>query len=106
MPELFNALHVDIELGGERRTLTLEVAQHLGESTVRAISMQSTDGLVRGVDVTDTGSGITVPVGDRVKGHVFNALGVCLDTPDLDLSDVERWEIHRSAPDFDQLEPR
>jgi F-type H+/Na+-transporting ATPase subunit beta len=106
MPELYNALHVDVELAGERRTLTLEVAQHLGDNTVRAISMQPTDGLVRGVDVEDTGSGITVPVGDKTKGHVFNALGDCLDAPDLDLSDVERWSIHRPAPDFDQLEAR
>jgi len=106
MPELFNALHVDVELGGQSRMLTLEVAQHLGDNTVRAISMQPTDGLVRGVEVTDTGTGITVPVGDKVKGHVFNALGVCLDTPDLDLSGVERWQIHRSAPAFDHLEAR
>ncbi len=106
MPELFNALHVDVELGGQSRMLTLEVAQHLGDNTVRAISMQPTDGLVRGVEVADTGTGITVPVGDKTKGHVFNALGVCLDDPDLDLSGVERWQIHRSAPAFDQLEAR
>src|SRR5215475_7241446 len=106
MPELFNALHVDVELGGQSRMLTLEVAQHLGDNTVRAISMQPTDGLVRGVEVRDTGTGITVPVGDKVKGHVFNALGVCLDDPDLDLSGVERWQIHRSAPAFDHLEAR
>src|SRR5215470_1785801 len=106
MPELFNALHVDVELGGQSRTLTLEVAQHLGDNTVRAISMQPTDGLVRGVEVRDTGTGITVPVGDKVKGHVFNALGACLDNPDLDLSGVERWQIHRPAPAFDHLEAR
>src|SRR5215468_6405053 len=75
MPELFNALHVDVELGGQSRTLTLEVAQHLGDNTVRAISMQPTDGLVRGATVTDTGGPITVPVGDVTKGHVFNVLG-------------------------------
>jgi F-type H+-transporting ATPase subunit beta len=106
MPELYNALHVDVQLGGETRMLTLEVAQHLGDNTVRAISMQPTDGLVRGVAVADTGSGIKVPVGDAVKGHVFNALGVCLDDPDLDLSEVEWRTIHRPPPDFDQLEPR
>src|SRR5215468_4442001 len=106
MPELFNALHVDVELGGQSRMLTLEVAQHLGDNTVRAISMQPTDGLVRGVEVRDTGTGITVPVGDKVKGHVFNALGACLDNPDLDLSGVERWQIHRPAPAFDHLEAR
>ena len=106
MPELFNALKVDLELLGETKTLTLEVAQHLGDNTIRAISMQPTDGLVRGVDVTNTGAPISVPVGDVVKGHVFNVLGNCLDQPDLDVSEAERWAIHRPAPDFDQLEPR
>jgi F-type H+-transporting ATPase subunit beta len=106
MPALLNALHVDVELAGETRMLTLEVAQHLGENTVRAISMQPTDGLVRGVPVADTGSAISVPVGELVKGHVFNALGDCLDTPDLDTSEAERWSIHRSAPPFDQLEAK
>ncbi|MBI3687660.1 MAG: F0F1 ATP synthase subunit beta [Actinobacteria bacterium] len=106
MPGLFNALHVDVELAGETRRLTLEVAQHLGENVIRAISMKPTDGLVRGTDVTDTGAPISVPVGDVVKGHVFDALGNCLDDPDLDLSGAERWSIHRSAPAFDQLEPK
>src|SRR6201995_4533728 len=69
VPELFNALHAEISYGELAKTLTLEVAQHLGDSLVRTISMQPTDGLVRGVDVTDTGSSISVPVGDGVKGH-------------------------------------
>src|SRR5215211_4486181 len=108
MPELFNALHTDVDLGeqggqsGERQ-LTFEVAQHIGDNLVRAISMQPTDGLVRGAAVTDTGGPISVPVGDQVKGHVFNALGRCLDEPGLDVSG-EWWPIHRSAPPFDQLE--
>src|SRR4029450_2350354 len=75
IPELFNALHVDVELSGGRKLLTLEVAQHLGDSVVRTISMQPTDGLVRGAEVRDTGESISVPVGDITKGHVFNALG-------------------------------
>src|SRR5215207_8961624 len=79
VPELFTALRVDIELEAMKKTLTLEVAQHFGENMVRAISMQPTDGLVRGTPVTDTGQAIAVPVGDIVKGHVFNALGDCLD---------------------------
>src|SRR5882757_1936072 len=107
IPELFNALHVDVELGGAaaalNRQLTLEVAQHLGNNTVRTISMQPTDGLVRGVPVADTGGPISVPVGDQVKGHVFNALGACLDDPDLEITG-ELWGIHRKAPNFDQLE--
>src|SRR5437879_4126568 len=75
MPEIYNALHVqvaDATAGdGGTRTLTLEVAQHLGDGLVRAISMQPTDGLVRQAPVTDTGNGITVPVGDVTKGRVF-----------------------------------
>ncbi len=105
VPELFNALHVDATLGEDTRTLTLEVALHLGDDIVRAISMQPTDGLVRGSTVTDTGSAISVPVGDAVKGHVFNALGACLDAPGT-ASDGEHWPIHRKAPDFDQLESK
>src|SRR5215470_17135229 len=64
MPDIYNALHVDVTLSGGTRTLTLEVAQHLGDNMVRAISMQPTDGMVRGAEVRDTGSPITVPVGD------------------------------------------
>src|ERR1700716_1520181 len=79
VPQLFNALHAKITYEDLAKTLTLEVAQHLGDNLVRAISMQPTDGLVRGVEVTDTGKGISVPVGEKVKGHVFNALGKCLD---------------------------
>jgi F-type H+-transporting ATPase subunit beta len=106
MPEIYNALHVDITLEGETKTVTLEVAQHLGENMVRAISMQPTDGLVRGATVTDTGNGITVPVGDVTKGHVFNVLGETLDVPTSSLNVTERWPIHRDPPPFDQLEPR
>src|SRR4029450_8384165 len=75
MPEMYNALHVDLELGDEKRTLTLEGAQHIGDGMVRAISMQLADGLVRGAPVTDTGGPITVPVGDVTKGHRFNTIG-------------------------------
>ena len=107
MPEMYNALHVDLELAGETRTLTLEVAQHIGEGMVRAISMQPTDGLVRGAQVTDTGGPISVPVGDVTKGHVFNAIGECLNLePGEELEVKERWGIHRKAPAFDQLEAK
>ncbi len=106
MPEIYNALHVDVTLGDVTRTLTLEVAQHVGDNIVRAISMQPTDGLVRGADVSDTGAAISVPVGDVTKGHVFNALGLPLDVPADSLKVDERWPIHRHAPAFDQLEPR
>ncbi|MCA0157315.1 MULTISPECIES: F0F1 ATP synthase subunit beta [Tsukamurella] len=103
VPALFNALRAEITLPSVAKTLTLEVAQHLGDNLVRAISMQPTDGLVRGTDVTDSGFPIRVPVGDVVKGHVFNALGDCLDTPGLG-RDGEQWGIHRKPPAFDQLE--
>ncbi|SER21947.1 ATP synthase F1 subcomplex beta subunit [Lentzea xinjiangensis] len=103
VPELFNACHTEITFEAVAKTLTLEVAQHLGDNLVRCISMQPTDGLVRGATVTDTGAAISVPVGDVVKGHVFNALGDCLDSPGLG-RDGEQWGIHRKAPAFDQLE--
>ena len=105
VPELFNALHADIALASMAKTLTLEVAQHLGDNLVRCVSMQPTDGLVRGTEVTDTGASISVPVGEGVKGHVFNALGDCLDDPGYG-KDFEKWSIHRRPPAFDELEPR
>ncbi|ADJ49483.1 F-type H+-transporting ATPase subunit beta [Amycolatopsis mediterranei S699] len=103
VPEQFNALKVEIEFEQLRKTVTLEVASHLGDNLVRTISLQPQDGLVRGAEVTDTGGPITVPVGDKVKGHVYNALGECLDEPGYG-DDLERWGIHRNAPSFDQLE--
>ncbi|GAB99541.1 ATP synthase subunit beta [Gordonia namibiensis NBRC 108229] len=103
IPELFNALHAEVTLSSVAKTLTLEVAQHLGDNLVRTISMQPTDGLVRGASVSDTGKSIVVPVGDVVKGHVFNALGDCLDSPGLG-RDGEQWSIHRKPPAFDELE--
>ncbi|GAA3043588.1 F0F1 ATP synthase subunit beta [Gordonia defluvii] len=103
IPELFNALHCEITLEAVAKTLTLEVAQHLGDNVVRTVSMQPTDGLVRGAPVSDTGKPISVPVGDVVKGHVFNALGDCLDAPGTG-RDGEQWGIHRKPPAFDQLE--
>ncbi|MEU9512875.1 F0F1 ATP synthase subunit beta [Micromonospora sp. NPDC048169] len=107
MPELFNALHVDVTLSGGEKTLTLEVAQHLGDNLIRAISMQPTDGLVRGTDVRDTGAPISVPVGDAVKGHVFNAIGECLNLTEGETIEADdRWGIHRKAPAFADLEPK
>ncbi|SCL41468.1 F-type H+-transporting ATPase subunit beta [Micromonospora pallida] len=107
MPDLFNALHVDVNLSGGEKTLTLEVAQHLGDNLVRAISMQPTDGLVRGTEVRDTGSPIRVPVGNAVKGRVFNAIGECLNLPEGEtLQADDHWGIHRKAPAFADLEPK
>ena len=106
MPEIYDALHVDVTMEGETSTLTLEVAQHLGDNMVRSISMRPTDGLVRGAAVTGTGGPISVPVGDVTKGHVFNVLGETLDVPTASLTVTERWPIHRPAPPLDQLEPK
>jgi F-type H+-transporting ATPase subunit beta len=103
VPELYNSLSIDVKGAGLDQSLTLEVAQHLGDNMIRAISMLPTDGVVRGAEVRDSGGPITVPVGDQVKGHVFNALGACLDDPDLKI-EGERWSIHREPPPFDQLE--
>jgi F-type H+/Na+-transporting ATPase subunit beta len=106
MPEIYNALHVDVTVEGVTRTLTLEVEQHIGDNMVRTVSMQLTDGLVRGAEVIDTGGPITVPVGDVAKGHVFNLLGETLDVPTASLKVKERWPIHRDPPPFDELEPK
>src|SRR6059058_68347 len=106
MPEIYFALHVDRTLGDETRTLTLEVSQHIGDNLVRAISMQPTDGLVRGAAVRDTGGPISVPVGDVTKGHVFNALGKVMDVEESSLTITERWPIHRPSPPYDQLESK
>ncbi|MDO0925701.1 F0F1 ATP synthase subunit beta [Streptomyces sp. TG1A-8] len=107
MPDIYNALHVEVAdpaNEGERKTLTLEVAQHLGDGLVRTISMQPTDGLVRQATVTDTGAAISVPVGDFTKGKVFNTLGEVLNVDES--YDGERWPIHRKAPNFDELESK
>ncbi|MGB3437290.1 MAG: F0F1 ATP synthase subunit beta [Actinophytocola sp.] len=103
VPELFNALKTEITFEELKKTVTLEVAQHLGDNLVRTISLQPQDGLVRGAEVLDTGAAISVPVGDGVKGHVYNALGECLDEPGYG-ADFEKWGIHRKPPAFDQLE--
>ncbi|HCN21270.1 MAG TPA: F0F1 ATP synthase subunit beta, partial [Arthrobacter bacterium] len=83
---------------------TFEVALHLGDNVIRAISLQATDGLVRGTAVVDTGAPISVPVGDVVKGHIFNVLGQPLDVTEAELEITERWPIHRKAPAFATLE--
>ncbi|NUT31683.1 MAG: F0F1 ATP synthase subunit beta [Hamadaea sp.] len=107
MPEIYNALKVDVTLAEGTKTLTLEVAQHLGDNVVRTISMGTTDGMIRGAEVQDTGSAISVPVGDGTKGHVFNVIGECLNLKageKLEVSD--RWTIHRKPPAFADLEPK
>ena len=107
MPMIYAALKTDVVLGDQTRTLTLEVAQHIGDNLVRAISMQPTDGMVRGATVIDTGSPISVPVGDQTKGKVFNTIGEVLNLKEGETFEAkERWPIHRTAPAFDQLESK
>ncbi|MBR4910456.1 MAG: F0F1 ATP synthase subunit beta [Clostridia bacterium] len=98
LPEIYNALTIPI---GER-TLTVEVAQHIGDNMARCIAMASTDGLKRGTPVTDTGAPISVPVGEKTLGRIFNVLGDAVDNMPAP-SDVERWNIHRPAPEYDEL---
>jgi F-type H+/Na+-transporting ATPase subunit beta len=104
LPEINFALTVERTLGGETSEITMEVAQHIGDNAVRAVAMRPTDGLVRGAPVHNTGESITVPVGQKTLGHVFNVLGTALDDPDATFD--ERWPIHRDAPPFDELEPK
>ena len=94
MPALFNALTIK---DGDRH-ITLEAVKHLEPGRVRAVSLASTDGLKRGMDVVDTGEQITVPVGPEVLGHLFDVLGNTLETKDVSFK--KRWPIHRSAPPF------
>src|SRR5688500_8536472 len=107
MPAIYNALTCEFELSGETKSIILEVAQHIGDGMVRAISMKPTDGLVRGGQVTDTGESITVPVGDATRGKVFNTTGDVLNLEEGETFEpAERWGIHRKAPAFDQLESK
>src|SRR5436309_2210098 len=106
LPEINTALTVDITIDQLTTTITCEVAQHIGDSQVRAIALKPTDGLIRGTPVIDTGSPITVPVGEGVLGHVYNVLGEPLDTDAASIHATERWPIHREAPPFADLEPK
>ncbi len=105
LPEINHAVEMDIVIDERTVTVVGEVAQQIGEGRVRCVCMKPTDGLVRGTVVRQTGRGIAVPVGEAVLGHVFNVVGDALDTDDIG-SVEDRWEIHRNAPPFDQLEPK
>ena len=98
LPQINHALTLPVD----DRTLTVEVAQHIGDNTVRCIAMASTDGLQRGTTVTDTGRGISVPVGKQTLGRIFNVLGEAVDNGPQP-EDCERWNIHRPAPEYDEL---
>jgi len=98
LPSIYNALTMPIE----KRTLTVEVAQHIGDNTVRCIAMSSTDGLRRGTPVTDTGVPISVPVGKETLGRIFNVLGDAVDNLPAPET-AEKWNIHRPAPEYSEL---
>jgi F-type H+-transporting ATPase subunit beta len=108
LPDINDAIIFNVEVEGEQREVLAEVAQHIGDNRVRAVAMKPTDGLVRGAPVRQTGRGINVPVGPGVLGHVFNVLGDPLDTGGEPITEgiVDRWDIHRPAPSFDQLDPQ
>jgi F-type H+-transporting ATPase subunit beta len=106
MPDIYNAILVDTTVNGETRTMTMEVALHIGDNMVRAIALKPTDGMKRGSEVRDTGAPISVPVGDITKGHVWNVTGDVLDVDPSTVEITERWPIHRQPPKFDQLESK
>ncbi|HEU4450901.1 MAG TPA: F0F1 ATP synthase subunit beta [Gaiellaceae bacterium] len=105
LPEIYTALTLKVPAaeGRAESVLVAEVQQHLGNDRVRAVAMDSTDGIPRGTEVVDTGAPITVPVGQETLGRMFNVLGEPID--DRDPVAGERWPIHRDAPTFEELEP-
>src|SRR6267378_5347678 len=104
LPELYNALIVELEGGGRR--VVVEVQQHIGRNQIRAVAMSPTDGVVRGMPAVDTGEPITVPVGKPALGRILNVVGDPVDEGPPIPADAERWPIHRSPPDFVDLEPK
>jgi F-type H+-transporting ATPase subunit beta len=106
LPEIYNALRISVPEGDGRPAIDLvaEVQQHLGNDRVRAVAMDSTDGIARGMDVVDTGSAISVPVGEVTLGRIFNVLGDLIDEG-ADIEVKERWPIHRDPPPFEELSP-
>ena len=106
MPHINTCLSMSVTVDGEPVEIRAEVAQQIGHNRVRAICLKPTDGLRRGAAAVNTGAGITVPVGDKVLGHVFNVIGEPLDITSEELGEVaDRWEIHRPSPDFADQEP-
>ena len=97
VPEIYQALEINYQIGGEDNSLIVEVQQHLGESVVRAVAMSSTEGLVRGMDVIDTGAAISVPVGEGVLGRIFDVTGKEVDGRG-EVKAEKRYPIHRQAP--------
>jgi F-type H+/Na+-transporting ATPase subunit beta len=106
LPEIYSALLVDDRSGPTPVRLVAEVQQHIGQNQVRAVAMSSTDGVVRGMAVTDTGGPISVPVGPAALGRILNVLGDPVDGGAAIPASNERWPIHRETPKFTDLEPK
>ncbi|PJZ44610.1 F0F1 ATP synthase subunit beta [Leptospira brenneri] len=106
MPEIYNAVEIQSKVNGKDVTITAEVQQHIGDNTVRAISLQSTDGLKRGLEVVDTGVPISVPVGTKTLGRIFNVLGEAIDELGDLPKDVKKMPIHRNAPSYEEIKPK
>ena len=113
LPEINSAIYIEREgdeddekiSGSATSRLVCEVQQHLGDDRVRAVAMDSTDGLARGMEVVDTGGPISVPVGKATLGRIFNLLGEPIDQGEELEEGIERWPIHRAAPTVEQLTP-
>ena len=105
LPNIYNALELEVEVMGEKNTLVCEVQQHLGGNRVRAVALDSTDGISRGAKIVDTGAPISVPVGEETLGRIFNLLGHTVDEKGP-LNAKEKRAIHQEAPKFEQLEPK
>ena len=99
LPKIYDALEI-VKDNGQK--IILEVQQHLGEDRIRAIAMDSTDGLVRGMKVVDTGSAIKMPIGDKIKGRLFNVVGQAIDGIDT-MDNSDGYPIHNTPPKFDEL---
>ena len=107
LPEIYNALRIDaVAPDGSKIKVVVEVQQHIGRNQVRAVAMSTTDAVVRGMEVIDTGGPITVPVGAPALGRILNVLGEPVDNGEPIPDSVERWPIHRKRPDFVNLEPK
>ncbi|EMN48391.1 ATP synthase F1, beta subunit [Leptospira interrogans str. L1207] len=102
LPEIYNALEIETNVSGKKETIIAEVQTHIGGKAVRAIALSSTDGLIRGQEVSNTGKPISVPVGDATLGRIFNVLGKTIDE-DPAITVKETRPIHRAAPSFDEL---
>jgi F-type H+-transporting ATPase subunit beta len=107
LPEIYNAIEVTARTdSGQDISVVAEVQQHIGRNQVRAVAMSSTDGVQRGMEAVDTGSAITVPVGEAALGRILNVIGNPVDNGPPIPRNVERWPIHRPSPEFTSLEPK